>query len=163
MIDEKSEYNRILLDTYDRPRFADERHGSHRIHGSHHEGALDYMCNHHKTDEGPPKPVANVKLAGVGCPFPYYKTATNSETSFVASWDQPPADARVDLGRLWDHITGGSANSVAWDRDGIVKADLGLTYPICKSCNALMTQLSYMRYIVGFASNADNYADIVRF
>ena len=153
-IEDKCNTNSVLMEAYDKPCFINLREASHMIHGSHHEAALDYMCHHHKTDEGPMKPVPGAVLPLVGGPFPYYRSCTEKEKGFVAAWDQPPADARVDLDPLWKYIVGNDNTCEQWVRDGKLRSDINVKHPICKSCNALMTQLSYMRYIVGFCSNA---------
>lgn len=163
-IDDKCRTNRVMLETYDKPCFANVREEAHMIHGSHHEAALEYMCKRHKTDAGAGDPVANTPIPVQDGPFAYYKSASKAESPFVAAWDQPPAQDRVDLTPLWEHLVGTAPESVPRDRRGVVQTDLGLTYPMCQSCNALMTQLSYMRYIVGFASTADKntYGSVIR-
>lgn len=163
-IEDKCKTNRTLLSAYDDPKFSSDRQQAHMIHGSHHEGALDYMCNHHTTDEGAAAPVAGARIPVANGPLPYYKNASKNNDPCVASWGQPPAGDRVDLHGLWDHITGAHPLSVPRARDLTFAADLGHTYPMCRGCNALMTQLSYMRYIVGFSSTADKnpYGCVIR-
>jgi len=158
-IEDKCKTNRTLLDLYDNPGFASDRQQAHMIHGSHHEAALDYMCHHHTTDEGAATPAAGRPIAAPNGPFPYYKSASKNSEPCVASWAQPPDDDRVNLAPLWDHIVGKGPCSISRPRDASFVADLGRTYPMCRDCNALMTQLSYVRYIVGFTSTADKNAN----
>ena len=154
-IEDKCNTNSVLMEAYEKPCFINVRQEAHMIHGAHHEAALDYMCHHHTTDEGPKKPVIGGVVPNMGGPFPYYKSNTNRESGFVAAWDQPREDARVDLTPLWKHITGDKDQDMRWYRDGKIRSDIEVKHPMCQSCNVLMTQLSYMRYMVGFCSNAE--------
>ena len=142
--------------TYEKPVLSSISQQSHIIHGSHHEGAVDYMCFHHKGDMAPQKPVpATGAIAGDSCMFPYYKTPTTSAKGpELATWIRPAANKRMDFKPLLDRIVAAREGGLDRDAPG-VSSSLKEMFPICVPCNSLMTGLGKMRYLMGFTSTAN--------
>lgn len=149
-LEDRCNNNENLRRSFNEPKFSGQRHASHMFHSSHHAQALRYMARHHVGDDGPPVPVAGVVIPGMNGAFPFYKSESKHAAPRLASWVRPPAADRVDLSPLLNHILSANDNG----RDALFSDDMGVMYCICQPCNSLMTQLSYMRYIVGFASTA---------
>lgn len=150
-LEEKCNNNEMLRKRFKDPKFAGTRHGSHMFHEGHHAQAIQYMSKHHVGDDGPATPVVDVLLPAINSAFPFFKNESKKNHSCLASWPRPPLADRVDMAPILDHILGAGDNG----RDALFSEDVGVKYCICNYCNGLMTQLSYMRYIVGFASTAN--------
>jgi hypothetical protein len=140
---------------YHNPCFSAPVDASHMFHESHHQAALDYMCNHHTGDNIPAGGTVNIgvthRLPDKDGAFPFYKGGRSKKEPHVATWDKPEKEDRLDFGVLLDHIKSKQTN----DLDTAFAQNLNQTYLLCKSCNAIMTSVAYMRYIVGFSTNAD--------
>ena len=145
--------------TYLTPKLCSERQASHMIHVAHHQTALDYMCNHHINDMDvgimpvglfgaaplvvlPP----NFQIRNMpGVPFAYYHVASKNGGPQVATWARPIAAHRMNFTHLFDWLR--DASHEASSRP--VAQSLRQTYDICQGCNALMTQKSHFRFILG--------------
>ena len=143
--------------TYVKPVLSSISQQSHVIHGSHHEGAVEYMCFHHKGDCAPKKPIPTTNaIAGDSCMFPYFKTptATAKKGPELATWTRPAIDKRMDFKVLLDRIV--ADREGGHDRDAAgVSSSLKEMFPICVPCNSLMTSLGKMRYLMGFTNTAN--------
>ena len=147
--------NTVLNRVYEKPVFTGVEQKSHIIHGSHHEGALTYMCFHHKGDMAPKKPAPlNSVITGDSCMFPYLKSPTTGQGPQVATWTRPTADKRMNFDPLLQRLLN-PTDHIPRDAGGITMS-LKLMYPICTPCNSLMTVLSKMRYLLGFTNTANN-------
>jgi hypothetical protein len=149
--------NPALNRQYVKPVLSSMSQQSHIIHGSHHEGAVDYMCFHHKGDVAPKRPVAaSGVITGDSCMFPYFKTPTASAKGpELATWTRPDANKRMDFKPLFDRIVAGRKDGLNRDAPG-VSGSLKQMYPICVPCNSLMTGLGKMRYLMGFTNTANH-------
>ena len=137
--------------TYDVPKLCSKRQASHIVHVSYHQTALDYMCNRH-TDDNDVGIGAGFNMVGgsavpdlANAPFLYYHTASTKEGPKAATWARPPEDRRIDMGDLLDRI------EEAYDNDPVHAQPFqpGRMYDICAGCNALMTQKSHFRFLLG--------------
>jgi hypothetical protein len=149
-IDDRCSNHEELRRLFETPRFTGPRQAAHMFHTAAHSQAILYMSKHHKGDDGPPTPVTNARLPALNGAFPFFKSDSKNMNPRLACWPQPPAAERVDLTPLLNHIL---------TNPGVLDVNFAdetrVMYPTCKWCNLTMTQLSYMRYIVGFCSNAD--------
>ena len=149
-IEDRCSNHEELRRLFDEPNFTGPRHDAHMFHRAGHSQAIQYMSKHHKGDAGPAPPGPNAVLPVLNGAFPFNKSESKNTNPRLATWPQPPAAARVDLDPLLQHIlVAGGVHDTAFSDD------TGVTYVTCKWCNMLMTQLSYMRYHVGFCSTAD--------
>ncbi len=137
-----------IMRTYEVPKLCSQRQASHVIHVAYHQTALDYMCNRHTLDDnvglGVAMGVNMVVPDAANAPFLYYHTATGNKAPKAATWARPAQNARLDMDSLLDCLFYVQPN------DALASPlQLGRTYDICAGCNALMTQKSHMRYILG--------------
>jgi hypothetical protein len=145
--------NRDIRRMYDIPKLCSKRQASHMIHESYHETALDYMCNRHDNDNdvGPPAGAAgplpaNMRIPRVNnAPFLYYHTASDKKGAQAATWIRPPRNERIPMSTLITHLRNASHSANARD----VPQNLKQTYDMCHACNALMTQKSHWRFLLG--------------
>lgn len=156
--------NPDIMRTYHVPKLCSERQASHIIHASYHEAALEYMCKRHVYDDdvnmggvpGAGTVVADVPSAA----FLYYHTATGNKGAKAARWIRPPENERIDMQPLLDLLL------VEQQHIGLFMPPVtGVRdkYDICAACNALMTQKSHMRYLLGCrnAGNANTHGNLI--
>ena len=160
-IDNKFQESKELQAVYHEPKFTAVKELSHMFHGSHHQTALRYMCDHHTGDDSPQMVQVGQVIPPMNGPFPFFKGASKDESPRIATWTRPAANDRIDFSSIQNHFT---QHSQQWNRDAVYQPELNVTYLMCKSCNAIMTGLSYMRYIVGFTGTAakNSYGCIIR-
>lgn len=142
--------NPDIVRTYDVPKLCSQRQASHMIHASYHETALQYMSGRHRHDDdvnGGVVVAAGNVVADVGsAPFLYYHTATGNKGPKAARWTRPTANQRIDMSPLLDLLELDQFND-GWH--AVPLPQIGVKYDICAACNALMTQKSHMRYLLG--------------
>lgn len=148
--------NPDIMRNYNVPKLCSERQASHMIHASYHETALEYMCKRHRDDQdvgmGIAPAVGNAVPDANNAPFLYYHTATGNNGARAARWDRPGNGSRIDMSPLRDLLLAETLNGV-WHK--IPSSQVGVKYDICAACNALMTQKSHMRFLLG-CRNAGN-------
>ena len=139
---------------YNTPKLCSERQASHIFHRSYHETALNYMCYRHYRDRdvsfgvGPGAVVAGAVVAdALSAPFLYYHTATGNQGPKAATWTRPARANRLDMYEILDVLDDAHANN--HQMISVSRSQLGLMYDICAGCNALMTQKSHMRFLLG--------------
>lgn len=145
-----------IMRTYEVPKLCSQRQASHIVHVSYHQTALDYMCNRHRGD----RDVGIGAAFGMGAhfvvpdvanaPFLYYHTATGNQGPKAATWVRPAANARIDMSPILNRL-----DRVYNGEIFLSPLQLGRVYDICAACNALMTQKSHMRFLLG-CRNAGN-------
>lgn len=142
-------HNPDIMRTYDVPKLCSERQASHMIHRSYHHTALDYMCNRLRGDRDVGNPgamVAGYRMQDVANnAFLYYHTATGNVGPRAACWARPPRDQRLNMRPLLRAIQLASLQPEALP----IPQSLAQTYDMCAGCNALMTQKSHMRFLLG--------------
>ena len=141
--------NPDIMRSFEVPKLCSERQASHMIHRSYHHTALDYMCNRLRGDRNVGTPAA--MLAGYRIQdtpnnaFLYYHTATGNAGPRAACWPRPPQDQRLNMRPLLRAIQRASMQPEALP----IPQSLAQTYDMCAGCNALMTQKSHMRFLLG--------------
>jgi hypothetical protein len=149
-IHNKTRNSVLLKGIYNEPHFSAEKAAAHMFHTSHHSNAIDYMCRHHHGDDAP-QLLSGVRdtLGDVNSMFPFYFGAVSGKARpSLAVWERPLQADRLDYSPLRDFVAGVKK----MDRDAKFDVSLNVTYPCCRGCNSIMTQLSHMRYLVGFTS-----------
>jgi len=134
---------------YDLAKYTDVKQAGHIFHDSHHQLAIEYMCNRHTGD-------ANVRWSGGGVrvvpdglngPMPYLKNPKGKKDKgpMVATWNAPPEGSRLDFHPLLDRIV------FAADQAGAKASLINLdeTFAICQACNVIMTQQNNMSFHLG--------------
>lgn len=143
-INEAFKRSAVLQRMYQKPVFCGPVHRAHIFHKSHHE-ALDYMCKHHTRDNHPTWPGGRSAVQAHDGPMPYKRSKTVAE---LCVWAKPPAGHRLDFGPLLEFMRA-PGRPAAYEGTNWEKR-----YLTCMPCNALMTGLSYTRFLVGFDSAA---------
>ena len=135
---------------YTTPKLCSERQACHMFHRAYHQTALEYMCTRHTDDNGVgtaglPYPPNFVIPRGNNVAFLYYHTATGNKGPRGAIWVPPAAGLRIDMRVLiaWIERCAGHPGTV------VPTSQRGVTYDMCQGCNALMTQKSHMRFLLG--------------
>lgn len=135
---------------YNVPKLCSERQASHMFHRAYHQTALEYMCTRHLRDSdvglGALYPMgANFVVPdNYNAPFLFYHTATGNQGPKAATWARPAANARINMRPLLDFM-----QSIAGTRFVAHPQQLGVVFDMCAGCNALMTQKSHMRFLLG--------------
>jgi len=142
--------NPDIMRSYDVPKLCSRREASHMIHRSYHHTALDYMCNGHRNDSNVGVPAQLVPGFVVPNNVPnqallYFHTATGNSGARSATWTRPPVNLRIDMRPLLNAIRRASAFPAAQP----IPQSLTQVYDMCAGCNALMTQKSHMRFLLG--------------
>lgn len=153
-LDHEFENSPVLRSKYKDPKFSNVGEACHMFHRSHHATALEYMSNHERDDRAPTWPSRNTQaITTPNGPMPFYGTPSTKSTPLLAVWDRPTQEQRLDLRPLLDHFTGrlggGGGASAAYGR---ARVNRHMCYQACKSCNALMTGLAFVRHLIGFGS-----------
>lgn len=139
---------------YDFPKLCSQRQASHMIHEAYHQTALDYMCNRHTNDSdvgiNPLAPAVVLPAAFqiprvANAPFLYYHVASTRAGPQAATWVRPTAINRINFADLMTWLARASRTVTARP----VAQSLKQVYDICQGCNALMTQKSHFRFILG--------------
>ncbi len=132
---------------YDVPKLCSERQASHMFHRAYHQTALEYMCNRHRHDSDVGMNVGlvpNMVIANqANAPFLYYYTATGNKGPQAAVWNRPAANRRIDMSPLYNFMI--NVAGIAH----LTPPQLDVMYDMCAGCNALMTQKSHMRFLLG--------------
>jgi len=108
------------------------------------------MCTRHNHDgdvgmANLPYLAGHVIQAQNNVAFLYYHTATGNKGPRGAIWNRPANNERLNMHRLVEFIQQYSILP-----DTVVPNDQrGVTYDMCQGCNALMTQKSHMRFLLG--------------
>ncbi len=142
--------NADIVRTYEVPKLCSQRQASHVIHVAYHQTALEYMCNRHTLDNDVGMPPAfaimpnYVVPSAPNAPFLYYHTATGNKGPKAATWARPVRNVRLDMTLLLGSMIDVDVNDAL-----AVPLQLEQAYDICAGCNALMTQKSHMRYLLG--------------
>jgi hypothetical protein len=133
--------------TYEVPKLCSKRQASHMVHLAYHQTALKYMMLRHTDDNdvGPPA-FANNALAPnqQNAPFLYYHVHSGSKGPKAATWRKPTERQRMDFSLLEDFLVRNYQRAMRR-----TNVQLGRVYDICMGCNALMTQKSHMRFMLG--------------
>ena len=131
--------------TYEVPKLCSKRQASHMVHLAYHQTALNYMISRHTDDNDVgPAPFLNRAVAQnqINAPFLYYHVHSGSKGPKAATWRKPRR--RMDFGSLENFVTDNFGAGIRR-----TNAQLGRVYDICMGCNALMTQKSHMRFMLG--------------
>ena len=148
-LDHEFENNPVLKSRYKDPKFSNVAHGCHVFHRSHHATALEYMIDHERNDQAPAWPgVFSARISSPNGPMPFYATPSSNKNPLLAVWSRPTQEERLDLEPLLDHFTARLASGAY----GNARVNRTLCYRACASCNALMTGLAFVRYLIGFGS-----------
>ena len=141
--------NPDIMRSFEVPKLCSGRQSSHMIHQSYHHTALDYMCNRLRGDHDVGNPAvmaANFRILNApNTAFLYYHTATGNTGPRAACWTRPPRDQRLNMRPLLRAICLDSLQREALP----IPQSLAQTYDMCMGCNALMTQKSHMRFLLG--------------
>jgi hypothetical protein len=141
--------NPDIMRSFEVPKLCSERQASHMIHRSYHHTALDYMCNRLRGDRDVGNPAAMLARYRIqdtpNNAFLYYHTATGNAGPRAACWPRPPQDQRLNMRPLLRAIQRASMQPEALP----IPQSLAQTYDMCAGCNALMTQKSHMRFLLG--------------
>ena len=132
---------------YDVPKLCSGRQASHMFHRAYHHTALEYMCERHTDDNpvGPAVPVANAVIVDqANAPFLYYHTATGNKGPMMARWVQPAQNQRIRM-KLYQYMNRLAPRNQYF----LPPRQMDMMYDMCLGCNALMTQKSHMRFLLG--------------
>lgn len=157
-INDEYENDRELRALFHVPKFSDPREGAHIFHRSHHQTAIDYMCNHHRNDDAP-EWTASGKLREFNGPLPYLNAPTavkdGTRGPSVAVWDRPSKADRLDFGDLLELIVDLASHKDRHHYDARRPQSIDITYQMCKGCNAIMTATANMRFLIGFTAGSE--------
>jgi hypothetical protein len=146
---------------YEYPKYAGQRQASHVYHDSHHQCAIDYMCNHHTGDERVWWFIENPALHEViqalpNYPLPYYRTPKGKRKGpMAATWRPPPAQHRLNFRPLQAGVINGA--NAASARPVLQNLDERLA--LCSGCNLIMTQQNNMDFHLGLSKMLSSNTD----
>jgi hypothetical protein len=146
--------NRDIMRMYEYPKFSSEREGAHMFHRSNHATAIQYMCERHTGDSdvgwlpGAGFPNAVIPDANNEAFLFYHAPTASDKKAGAACWQAPPRNERVNMRPLRDTLM--RISRVASARP--ITQNLLQMYDTCEGCNKIMTQMSHMRFLLGFKS-----------
>jgi hypothetical protein len=144
-LNEEFMQNPALQRRYQKPVFCNKEQACHIFHDAKHQTAIIHMSQHHTGDSALAWMHADDALPTLNGPVPFYNNETGNTDPQLAAWPRPLQEWRVDFKPMLDFFV----------ENGVGRThhqNLGITFPMCQSCNALMTGLSYVRFLLGIDS-----------
>jgi hypothetical protein len=88
---------------------------------------------------------AGQPLAVLNGPIPFFRSESKNTEPQLAAWDRPPKEWRVDFKPMLDFFVAKGAGRTH-------AQNLEITFPMCQPCNALMTGVGYVRFLLGICT-----------